>query len=443
MNKKVKKLISFLLVLVLCFAIVGCGTDDDSKDDSSDVTTSKSTDSKTKSEVKEKEIVINFPCIWVGKDSKAKVVSQMINEFNEENKGKIKVVVEEIADYDAYTDKMRTNIAAGTVPDVFTVKHGAQSQLFYQSDLLMSLTKYMDEGWGNQFLQSSLKDVSYNDEIMSVPYEFGVTPVMYNKAMFEQVGINEFPKTYNEFIDACDKLKAAGIVPMSQMTGANAWTSMLWYSQFVISIGGPDVYERGLNDPAFLEAAKVMQKLFEYTTEDAIGANAAISGGHFLNERTAMLINGPWFIGRIKSEGANNMYENVHIAPTPFYEGGQGEPGSYVGFIQAEICAAKQEDPAKEAAVIKFLKHMTDPEKVKELSKDSGALFVIKFEAGDDVEKLQAEMNEQFNAAPYVVPHFNSMVAPAIANEFPQALTGLVLGETTPEEFIETLINAE
>lgn len=42
--------------------------------------------------------------------------------------------------------------------------------------------------------------------------------------------------------------------------------------------------------------------MFKYNYHDAVGAGAAIAAGHFLNERTAMLLNGPWFIGRIKNE---------------------------------------------------------------------------------------------------------------------------------------------
>ena len=41
-----------------------------------------------------KEITISWPSIWVAKDSKAKVISQLVNEFNQANSGKIKVVLE-------------------------------------------------------------------------------------------------------------------------------------------------------------------------------------------------------------------------------------------------------------------------------------------------------------------------------------------------------------
>ena len=37
------------------------------------------------------EIIINFPSIWVGKDSKAKVMDELVVKFNEDNKENIDV----------------------------------------------------------------------------------------------------------------------------------------------------------------------------------------------------------------------------------------------------------------------------------------------------------------------------------------------------------------
>ncbi len=399
------------------------------------------TSTKTSSEAKEVEI--KFSSFWVGKDSKAETMTELINKFNQDNSGKIKVVVEEIADYNAYEDKMKTTIATNNLPDLFVFKSGSIAQTYVKSGKLMDLTKYMNEGWKNDFVDNSLTDVTVDSKIMAVPYEFGVTPVMYNSKLLEKAGYKEFPKTYKEFYEMCDKLKAQGIIPMSQMTGENAWTSMLWYSQLVVAIGGQDVYSRGLSDPAFLEAAKEMQKLYKYTTSDAVGAGAAVAAGHFLNEKTAMLLNGPWFIGRIKKEGVNNMYDSVKIAPAPLYEGGKGKEGGYIGFVQSIIGAAKQTDKDKEAAVVKFLKFLTQKDNVAKLSANSGSMFVVKTPAPSNVEKLQGQMTEQLNKAPYTVPHFQLMVKPAVGTEFPQALSALVSGTKTPEQFIEQLKKAD
>lgn len=425
-RKTISKIVAVSLAAVVSAGMfVGCGK-------------SQSTNTS-----QQKEVELKFASFWVGKDSKAPTMKELIDKFNTDNAGKIKITVEEIADYNAYEDKMKTTVATNSLPDLFVFKGGEVAKTYMKSGKLMDFTKYMNDGWKNDFVGNSLNEVTQDNKIMAIPYEYGVAPVMYNGKLLEKAGYKEFPKTYTEFYAMCDKLKAAGITPMSQMTGENAWTSMLWYSQLVVAIGGKDVYSRGLNDPAFLEAAKEMQKMFQYTTKDAVGAGAAVAAGHFLNERTAMLMNGPWFIGRIKNEGVNKMYDSVSVAPAPTYEGGKGEAGGYIGFVQSIIGAAKQTDKAKEEAVVKFLKYLTQKDNVAKLSQASGAMFVVKSDSNSNVEKLQGQINDQLSKAPYVVPHFQLMVKPAVGTEFPQALSALVAGKKTPEQFIDQLKKAD
>ena len=59
------------------------------------------------------EIIINFPSVWVGTDSKAPYMAELIEAFNAENAGSIKVIVEEQTDYQAARDKLRTTITTG------------------------------------------------------------------------------------------------------------------------------------------------------------------------------------------------------------------------------------------------------------------------------------------------------------------------------------------
>lgn len=392
-----------------------------------------------------KEIEINFLTLWVGKDSKTRTITELINTFNETNRGRIKVVKEGISDYDAYASKIKTSITAGTTPDVFSFGDVANAPLVYKSGKLLDLTPYFRSGWKRDFLPGAFSNAAYNQRIYAVPFEYGVAPALYNTRLFNKAGIKEFPRTYPELFDAFDKLKAAGITPLSLMTTDNAWTAMLWYSQLVSAIGGPNVYKKGLQDPAFVEAAKVLKRLFNYTTGDAVGGNANLAAAHFLNGDTAILLNGPWFIGRIKKEGKNNLYDDIRIAPLPVYPGGKGKPGHYIGFTQSILAAAKQSDKNKERAVVKFLRFLTQPDNVKKIALDSGAMFVVKYdnEVNDNVDRLQTEMKNQVSKAPYVLPHFHAVAKAAVQTEFPQALEGLVLGKYSPEQFVEQLKQAD
>jgi raffinose/stachyose/melibiose transport system substrate-binding protein len=391
----------------------------------------------------EKEIVLKWPTIWVGKDSKAAMVEAVVNEFNEANAGKIRVDIEPNPDYDGYRNKINTAIASGQVPDIFVFNPDPTSFQYYEGDLLMDFSEDLKGSWGKSFVAGTLGAATVSGMVKSIPYEQAITPIWYNNALFQEAGISSFPKTYDEFWTACDKLKAAGIVPTSQMTGGtNAWTSMLWYSHIVASLGGPKAWEKPLTDPIFEEAAAILLRMYQdgNTTRDAVGGDAGVSGGHYLAGNTAMFINGPWYIGRVKQD-APEVYKNTKVTSAPAVKG--GEKGAQIGFLLSNLAAAETKDPARRAAVVSFMKWMTAPENVKRISMDSGSLFCVKFDvSGEGVDPLQAEFMEAAGNASFINTHFQANFATDVVAEFGQALGKMALGEATPKEFVQQIIDA-
>ncbi|SIQ75949.1 raffinose/stachyose/melibiose transport system substrate-binding protein [Alkalispirochaeta americana] len=386
------------------------------------------------------EIVLTWPGIWVGQDSKAAVMEEIVAEFNEKHAGSIRVVVEPQPDYDGYEDSIRTRLAAGQAPDIFTFKLSPTTAAYYDSNLLMDFSRELAQGWGDNFNQGNLRASTVAGATKSLPYEIGFTPIWYNQELFQEAGIESFPETMDQFWRATEKLKAIGAVPTSQMTGGtNAWTSMLWYTHFVGSFGGPGVWERGLDDPAFEKAAAVLKRLYQdgNTTRDAIGADAGVSGGHYQAGRTAMFINGPWYIGNIR-ENSPEVYRATRLAAAP-------KAGNYhghqVGWLHTNLAAANTTDPARREAVITFLQHLTSPENARRVSLASGSLLAIEFDIPDDVEldPLQRMFIEAGNEAAFLIDHLEASMPVDVVYEFGQALGAMVLRDLSPVEFVEML----
>jgi len=57
----------------------------------------------------------------------------------------------------------------------------------------------MNEGWKDRFVGNILNTATYNDKILAIPYEFAITPVLYNEKLLKDVGYDTFPETYDEF----------------------------------------------------------------------------------------------------------------------------------------------------------------------------------------------------------------------------------------------------
>jgi len=381
-----------------------------------------------------KEVEIRFSTIWVGADTKAEPIKELVDEFNAANAGKIKVIIEENPDPDAYRSKINTMLGSGSAPDVFSFNPDQTSFMFYDSDVLMDFTDELKGEWGENFVDGSIESATVKGMTKSIPYEMGYTPIWYNMDILNEAGVTEIPKTFDEFWDACDKIKAAGYVPTSQMTGGtNAWTSMLWYCHILNAIGGPNVWDRDFaTDPVFVEAAEILNKMYQdgNTTVDAIGGDAGVSGGHYLAGQTAMFINGPWYIGRVQSE-APEVFEATEIGPGPGSEYSNGQ----VGFPQSNLVAASTDDPAKKEAVLSFLKWMTEPENAARVSQASGAMLAIKT-PGVTGNRLQTQFNEVISNASFIQTHFQFNFATDVMAEFGQALAKMASGKATPEEFV-------
>src|SRR6185437_10271601 len=86
-----------------------------------------------------------------------------------------------------------------------------------------------------------LKDVTGLKEIYAVPYAANANGVIYNKAIFEELGI-EVPKTWDEFITVAEKVKASGKIPF-YFTLKDAWTTLPSFNVLAANTQGDDFYD--------------------------------------------------------------------------------------------------------------------------------------------------------------------------------------------------------
>jgi raffinose/stachyose/melibiose transport system substrate-binding protein len=388
-----------------------------------------------------KEVTIKWPCIWVGQDSKAPAVAALVEEFNTANE-MITVEIEEQPNYDGYREKIRTSISAKVIPDFFTINPSPTSLAYYDSDGILDFSEVMDSSWEKSYNEGTIAQATHKGMLKSLPYEVAITPVWYNKALFDKAGA-EIPSTWDELTAAMAKLKAAGIIPTSQMTGgSNAWTSMLWYSHIVASLGGPDAWSKPLSDPIYVEAAERLLELYSdgNTSLDAIGGDAGVSGGHYQAAETAMFINGPWYIGNI-SKNSPEVYATTVVGPAP--AAGKNK-GAMIGFLQTNLIAAdvRESDPAKADAILSFTKWMSAPENVAQISKQAGSMFAVKFDSSSIDNPLQKNFIEAANNASFTNKHLSGIFKAEVVSEFGQALGMMALGEATPAEFVGMLQKA-
>ena len=446
---KSKQVMAVLLAASLMTGLLaGCGESKstDSTDAAAETTADATTDTKEEEQETEEatgEIEINFPCIWVGSDSKAEVFGKIVESFNAEYEGIYQVNIQEEADYDAYEARLRQEITDGAAPDIFTVKTQADVDYYTASGKVADLTEFLSGDVAENFVEGALEEAQVDGVSYAIPYEMAYVPIMYNGDMFLNNFI-EVPTTFEELWEVCDTLQEAGITPLCQMTGGgNAWTSMLWYTYALAATGGENVFDLPYTDEAYVKAAELLKKMYTYTNDDAIGATASDVNAHFFAGDDAIYTNGTWILGRIDSDEATYpyLYDELTMGSGLSLDGANGN--GFISYCQAYLMVGVQEDEAKMEAIESFISFITDPESILELANDSGSLFAVNINALALANEKAADAYNLAQNADFILPSFESQASTSVQAAFPGLVEQLVNDEITPEEFAQGLADAE
>ena len=145
----------------------------------------------------------------------------------------------------------------------------------------------MDEDWAARFGDGDLETLTINGELTSIPFEKAGAVWYYNTSLFEQAGIESFPKTWDEMFAACDKLEAIGVAPFTLYTANDAWYTCNLLTYIAASFTGTETLNAGgsLNTEDMVKAVELLRKCMNYTTADFVGADYSVASSNFVAEK--------------------------------------------------------------------------------------------------------------------------------------------------------------
>jgi len=109
----------------------------------------------------------------------------------------------------------KTRMLGGDPPDTFQVHAGHELiDTWVIPGYMQPLTDiFKSEGWTESMPRGVLDIVSYQGDYWSVPVNIHRSNVLwFNKSIFDEYKITA-PRTFTQFFDVCDELKAKGVVP--------------------------------------------------------------------------------------------------------------------------------------------------------------------------------------------------------------------------------------
>jgi ABC-type glycerol-3-phosphate transport system substrate-binding protein len=182
---------------------------------------------------------------------------------------------------DQFYNLLRAAAQANDGPDV-ALMHGGRGDVYELDQFEVKLDKYI-KSWRKEIPEDSWKVASTNRDLKKgiklIPMTSQGFGFYYNKAYFKKAGLdpNAPPKDWDSFLAACEKLKAAGIVPITG--GIRDYTVDFMFRTFAANVYGKNVYglqtgKQGFaNTAAFKKAAEMMVELKNKGYFDPNGAS--------------------------------------------------------------------------------------------------------------------------------------------------------------------------
>ncbi|MDA3731820.1 extracellular solute-binding protein [Niameybacter massiliensis] len=358
-----KKMVSLMLSgVMLASSLVGCASGEKVPTPSTDVTskTNESTDTPdtNANETTEKAEIT----IW-RTSQQNEVYRDLDKLFMEENPDvNVKVVIKE---GDPQHEFMQS-VAMGNAPDL--VQAEFMNLMKFAANGILEPLNPMLESWGEwpQFNQSYVDILTRDGNTYGVPYL--VIPMLfaYNKAIFEENGITELPKDWDQALDIAKKVNDPSKQIIGYSTLTAEWTE--WFFQYYVWQAGGDLtkensdgtIELTFTDPAAIEAAKYYQKL---KAEGVLQSDLTLKFNDLIDQfaqgRIAMMPCGGDWISRFVNAGMDPDDIGIMVSPA----GPGGKQDSAIGGSSFGIRAGLT-DNVKNAA-FKYITFITGQEAIE------------------------------------------------------------------------------
>jgi len=175
------------------------------------------------------------------------------------------VKLQEVSPTDKYQAFMQTSIAGNNAPAFFTWWNGQQLNDLVATGVAADLTPYWEAAIASgDFSADQQALVNVDGKPYGVLLNVANWVMFYNKNHFEKAGIAAPPTTWAEFIEAADKLKAAGFTPING-PASGGWMPFIWFSQLVLGTN-PDTFV-GLTDGTVAYDSPDVQNAFAVWTD--------------------------------------------------------------------------------------------------------------------------------------------------------------------------------
>ncbi|MFB5674919.1 ABC transporter substrate-binding protein [Paenibacillus terreus] len=301
---------------------------------------------------------------------------KLIAQFNQENPD---VEVTQVNPPDAETVLM-TRVVKEDVPDVIALGATDTYSVLANSGIFADLTASPLVDKVEPAYVQMLKDVTGMQEITGIPFAANANGVMYNKALFRDMGLS-VPRTWDELITTAQKIKDAGKIPF-YYTYKDDWQTNLPFNQLAPNLVGIDFFlKRRENQVTFQEKfheiAEKQLELLHFGHSDNFGKSYADGNRAFANGEAYMYIQGTWAIPEIRKANPD-----IELGFFPLPTGDNAEKNKLISGVDTLFTIA--EDSPHKAEAERFIDFLLDPAHSKQYITEQTMFSAVKGVVQDD-----------------------------------------------------------
>jgi raffinose/stachyose/melibiose transport system substrate-binding protein len=341
---------------------------------------------------------------------------------------------------EAFKAKLPTMLQADeSRPDLFYSWGGGVMQAQDKAGFLKDVTKDVS-AWDSDLSPTAVDAFTVDGKVVGVPFEVGEVAFYYNKKLFEKAGVKaEDIKSWDDFLGAVKKLKAAGITPLVVGAGEK-WPMHFYYSYLVMRIGGEHALadakagkDGGFKNATFVEAGKRLHELaaLEPFQPGYLSTSHTQSSGIFGDGKAAMDLMGQWLLsmqGPNATNGKGLAAEDIGILSFPVIEGGKGKATDTLGGINGWLVSKSAPPEA-----VDFLKFFSQEKYAEEAAEKAAYIPVVKGSETEFTDPLFKRLADDLSKTTYHQNYFDQDLGPSVGRVINDVSVAVAAGQMTPE----------
>lgn len=389
------------------------------------------------------EMVLRFFHRW-SMEPRFSYFNSIAAEFEQDNPG-IRIEMD-MVENESYKEKIRVLVSSDDIPDVFVSWSDSFALNLVQSGRIRPLNDLLerDSQFTDTIIPSQIKPFTFDNTVYGIPLTIDGKVLVYNKAMWNEAGIGEEPRNFDEFLSVLDQFRSQGYeVPILEGL-ANPWAISHYLGTMFQRFLSPEVLAEDYNEssgqftnPGYGIVIDRFMQLVDFMGPAATSLTHTEVRNQFIAGRLPMAYMQLAEFGYIEAVEDAPEYGFFNFPP---FSDGQGDPtlltGAPEGFMMSTSVQYVKETEG-------FFKYLFSEDNAYQFVKDIGApVAVAGAVTSDNAFPTLVQAMDMINESGGSAPWFDNAVNIRIADAFMRGVQSAAAGDMTTDEVMTNVRTA-